>query len=257
MNHSPKLPGSAQRNGFSLIEVVITIGILMSLTLAVASMLRSGFDVKAGLAQKAKVSHRLSVAMQKISDDVQHTFFVSTKSSFQNPIERKMKSIFKIDKNGSKGDRLNLTTKTHRAIVRGKFESDLTYVVYEIKESKDVPGRSHLFRGEFPYIPADLRDDPPFRVLAKHIKTVTFEAWNGEKWSNDYWDTGRGDTRNLLPKMVKVTLEAWAEEREPDDGKDETYDQTVETLSTVIFLNDSLDYADLKTPVKSIRWGTM
>lgn len=257
MSHQKKQSGRQQERGFSLIEVVITIGILMSLTLAVASMLRSGFDVKAGLAQKSKVSHRLSVAMQKISDDIQHTFFVSTKSSFQNPIERKMKSIFKIDKNGSKGDKLSLTTKTHRAIVSGKFESDLTYVVYEIRESKDVPGRSHLYRGEFPYIPADLRDDPPFRVLAKHLKNIKFEAWTGEKWSGDYWDTSRGDTRNLLPKMVKVTLEAWAEEREPDDGKDETYDQQIEVLSTVIFLNDSLDYAELKTGSKSIRWGNM
>ncbi len=113
MNHSKK------DAGFSLLEIVITIGILMSLTIAVASMLRSGFDVKAGLSQKSKVSHRLSVAMQRVANDIQHSFFVSTKSSHKNGIGRQMKTIFKIDKIGAKGDKLLLTTAAWRSLARG------------------------------------------------------------------------------------------------------------------------------------------
>lgn len=243
--------------GFSLIEVVITIGILMSLTLAVASMLRAGFDVKAGLSQQSKVTHRLGVAMQKVVDDLQHIFFVSQKVQYKNPTSRKMKTIFKIDKNGSKGDKLTLTTKTHQSIVAGRFESDQTLVTYELQDSKDVPGRTHLYRGEFPFIPADLREEPPLKLLARNIKNITFEPWTGERWSKDYWDTGRGDTRYLIPRMVRVTIEAWAEEREPDDGKDETYDQATETLSTVVYLYEAAEFAELKTPDKTIKWGNM
>lgn len=243
--------------GFSLIEVVITIGILMSLTLAVASMLRAGFDVKAGLSQQSKVTHRLSVVMQRVVDDIQHAYFVSTKNVYKNGIERKMKTVFKVDKNGSKGDKLTLTTKTHRAIVSGRYESDLTLVTYELQDAKEVPGRSDLYRGSFPYIPADLREEPPLKLLARNIKNITIEPWTGERWSKDYWDTGRGDTRNILPRMVRVTVEAWAEEREPDDGRDETYDQHTETLSTVVYLYEAMEYAELKTPDKSIKWGNM
>jgi hypothetical protein len=243
--------------GFSLIEVVITIGILMSLTIAVASMLRSGFDVKAGLSQKSKVSHRLSVAMQRISNDIQHTFFVSTKSTYKNGIGRQMKTMFKIDKVGSKGDKLLLTTKTHIPMIAGRYESDLTFVTYQLQDAKDVPGRTHLYRGEYPYIPADLKEEPPTRILARNIKNITLEPWTGERWSKDYWDTGRGDTRNLLPKMVRITIEAWSEDREVDDTRGETIDQQTETLSTVIFLNDSWEYTELKEPDKTIKWGNM
>lgn len=258
MTHPLNSPRGRQA-GFSLIEVVITIGILMTLTLAVASMLRGGFDVKAGLSQQSKVAHRLQIAMQRIVDDLQHAYMLSPKidKGKINFAERKIKALFKIDKVGSKGDKLTLTTKTHRAMIAGRHESDLTLVSYELQDAQDAPGRTHLYRGSFPYIPADLREEPQMRLLARGIKALTFEPWTGERWSKDYWDSGRGDTRNSLPRMVRVTIEAWSEDREDGDGRDESYDERTETLSTVVYIYEASEYAELKQPDKSIKWGAM
>lgn len=240
--------------GFSLIEVVITIGIMMSLTLAVASMLRGGFEVKEGLSQKAKIIHRLTVAMNKLSDDIQHAFLVSTKDVAKNGIGRNMKTLFKIEKTGS-GDKLSLTTKTHRPMHAGAYESELTYVTYELLDSKVATGRKDLFRSESAYIPSDLKEEQPMRLLARNIKTMTLEFWTGERWSKDYWDTGRSDTRGRLPKLVRITLEAQSQERVDGDGQDESQDQATEKLQTVVYVADSWEYQELKEQDKSIKWS--
>lgn len=243
--------------GFTLIEVVITVAILMSLTIAIASMLKSGFEVKSGLSEKAAMLHRLSVAMDKIAKDVQFTFYVSLKDADKNGIDRKMKTVFKIEK-GSPGDKLTLTTKTHQAIRSGAAESEFTYVIYDLKDSQDQPGRKDLYRAETPAIPLDLKDEPPMRLLAKNIKAVTYEFWRGDEWvKNDYWDTGRGETRNILPKLVKITVEAYLHEAKEGDVRDESTDAATDKLSTVVYIEDSAPYPELKQGAKTVKWSTM
>jgi type II secretion system protein J len=251
------MKGAREQSGFTLIEVVITVAILMSLTIAIASMLRSGFEVKTGLSEKAAMLHRLSVVMDKVARDVQFAFYVSLKDADKNGIDRKMKTIFKIDK-GSPGDKLTLTTKTHQPIRSGAPESEFTYVIYELKDSQDQPGRKDLYRAETPAIPLDLRDEPPMRLLAKNIKTLTFEFWRGDDWSrSDYWDTGRGDTRNLLPKLVRITVEAYLHDAKEGDVRDEATESATDKLSTVVYVEDSGPYAELKQQASSIKWSAL
>ncbi len=240
--------------GFSLLEVVITIGIMMSLTLAVASMLRSGFDVKAGLSEKSKILHRMTVVMDRVNNDIQHTFYVSAKDTVKNGIERSMKSLFKIEKRGT-SDRIVLTTKTNVPMIAGRYESDLTLVVYEVKDSTLAAGRKDLYRGSTPYIPSDISEDPPMRLLARDIKSLAFEFWAGDRWSKDPWDTGRGDTRNRLPHLVRLTLEAYLNTRSDGDGSDVKVDEAVETLQTVVYIQDAWEYRELKPQDNSIKWS--
>ncbi len=246
------IPRAPRQSGFYQIEVVISIGILMSLTVAVASMLRSGFDVKAGLSARAKVIHRLTVVMAKVGEDIEHTFFVSTKDTAKNGISRRTKGQFRIEK--SSGDKLFLTTKTHKTIIAGKFESDLTFVVYELKESKTTPGQKALYRDETPYIPEDMKEEPPLRLLADDIKNITFECWDGDKWTKEPWDTGRGDWRNKLPRLVRVTVEAWARDFEEGVAEDQ---QPTEMMMSVFYLSESWEYAELKEPAKTVKWDAL
>lgn len=250
-----ELPHKSGAAGFSLIEVVISIAILLSLTLAVVSMLKSGFDIKEGLSARSKVVHRLQVAMAHLARDIEHAFIISSvKDQNKNPLGRRAKTLFRIDKSGG-SEKLALTTKTRLANIKGAFESELTFVVYELKDAKEVSGRKHLYRAETPVIPEDLKEEPPTQVLVRGIKTLTYEVWDGDKWAKDGWDTGRGDWRNRLPKMVKVTIEAFKHDRVDGDGKDQALDEETETLSTVIYLADSWASAEIKQPAKTPKWS--
>jgi type II secretory pathway pseudopilin PulG len=248
----------ARQRGFSLLEVVITIGILMTLTIAVATMLRSGFDVKSGLADRARMLHRLSLVMTKIANDVQHTFYVSTKDGPRNGIGRSVKTTLKIEK-VSDADKISLTTTTHRPMLAGAHEADVTFVVYELKSSKDATGRKNLYRGESKTPPEDLKEEPPMKLLARNIKSLTISYWNGNSWSSDMWDSSRSDYRNRLPKMVKIMVEAWKDDRVDSDGGpvDEAADAAVDKLETVVYLAAAGEYEELKPQDSSIKWGAM
>jgi len=246
----------ASESGFSLLEVVITIAILMTLTVGVASMLKAGFEVREGLGERAKTLHRLSVAVSKLSDDLQHAFLVSQKDQIRGGIDRNMKTVFRLEK--SLGDKLSMTTMTHRALQISAYESEFTFVVYQLKESKDAPGRKDLCRAETPVIPLDLKEEPPTTLLAHGIKTFTLEAWTGDRWSKDAWDSARSETRNIMPKMVRVTIEAYLHDRAGAQGSDVAgLDEAVLTINTVVYLNGATDFVEMKEPDKSMRWGAL
>ena len=245
-------------SGFSLIEVVITIAILMTLTVAVAMMMRNGFDVRQGLSDKARVMHRLTVSMEKIGNDLQHTYYVSPRDGDRNGIDRTVKTLFKVEKSGVNGDKLGLTTMTHQPMLANAYESDLTMVVYQLKDSKTAPGRQDLYRAETPVIPLDIKEDPAPRVLASGVKSFTVECWNGDRWSKDGWDTSRSETRNLIPRLVRVTVEAYVMDRFDGDSQDPAVaDIATEKINTVIYLTRSIDFAELKERDKNIRWGAL
>lgn len=244
--------------GFSLIEVVITVAILMTLTIAVAVMMRNGFDVRQGLSDRARVLHRLTVSMEKIGNDLQHTIYVSTRDGDRNGIDRTVKTLFKVEKSGVNGDKLWFTTMTHQPLLANSYESDLTMVVYALKDSKTAPGRQDLYRAETPVIPLDIKEEPTMRVLASGVKSFTVECWNGDRWSKDGWDTNRSETRGLIPRLVKITIEAYVQDRFDGDGQDPSQaDLQTEKINSVIYLTRAVEFAEIKERDKNIKWGTL
>ncbi len=258
MKHKLSQPVTNAQAGFSLIEVVITVAILMTLTIAVAVMMRNGFDVRQGLSDRARVLHRLTVSMEKIGNDLQHTIFVSTKDGDRNGIDRTVKTVFKVEKSGVNGDKLWFTTMTHQPLLANAYESDLTMVVYTLKDSKTAAGRQDLYRAETPVIPLDVKEEPTMRLLASGVKSFTVECWNGDRWSKDAWDTGRSETRGLIPRLVKITIEAYVQDRFDGDGQDQaSADLQTEKINSVIYLTRSEEFAEIKDRDKNIKWGTL
>ena len=120
------------------------------------------------------------------------------------------------------------------------------------KSSEKYPGRSHLFRGEFPRIPEDFKTDPPMKLLAEHVKSIKVQVWNGEDWHRDNWDSTRRETNNRVPQMVRVIIQAWREdsfEGEPS----ETSQEELAQFATLVYLPYALDFNELKTRSKSFN----
>jgi type II secretory pathway component PulJ len=240
------LEKSLKTGGFTLIEVVITLGILTTMMVAVTTLLRSSFEVRFALSDEAKLTHRINVAVQKISDDLAHAYIISSKDTKRNYNDRTTKSLFRIDKVVGGGDKISFTTMSHRPLKSNSHEGDEAYVVYEVQEAKDSPGRKHLFRGATGKIPEDFKEDPPMELLSSHIKAINLEFWNGEGWSKDKWTSERSDTKDLMPHMVKVTVEAWTRDPVEDETPDESAEATI-SYSTVVFLENSSTMKELKS----------
>ena len=153
-------PGLRVR-GFTLLEVLITLGILTSMVLFVSQLVRGGFDMRSALARKSAATHRLNVVMRKMTDDLSHAFVISIRDYERTGRRKKNRgSIFVVSPKGE-SDELRITVRNHQAILSNSKESDQSFVVYRVEESKDSPGRTDLYRGETSRIPSSFREDPP------------------------------------------------------------------------------------------------
>ena len=234
-------------NGFTLLEVIMSLAILASLMTGVAALLKNSSEVKTGISAAGNVNHRLQVAMEKISRDLAHAFMVR-KTDF----DRRTKAIFRIERNNNR-DRLFLTTVTHRPKKINSRESDMTYVVYEVRKDENGKEPTHLYRGETVRVPESFRDEVETVMLARAIKSLQLVPWDGSKWSPDRWHSKRGEFRNKLPHMVRIELEAY--ETTTLDGENDRWEEAaVVTLKTVVFNHFAVNFAQVKSGGTPLQW---
>lgn len=227
------------QSAFTLIEVMITLSILVGIIMTVSQVMRNGFDIKAALSQKAKITHRFDVAMGALSRDLGGAFIISSKDTTRDGNQKR--TLFRITKGDS--DTLAFTYIGHSPLRENAKESDISYVKYEVRESKTEPGRKHLYRGEAPRVPKDFKDEVPMSLIAEDIASIHFEAWNGESFVKDKWDTSNSDTRDVLPHMVRISVLAW--EQPPEDRLGKDVKPSVQ-YSTIEYLPMALDFNELK-----------
>ncbi len=242
-----------RESGFSIIEVILTLGILATLVMAVSMIMRSSFDIRFSLSEDAKASHRLSAAIQKISSDLEHAFIVSTKDLDRGPTTRTTKTLFSIESRTG-ADKLMLTTMNHRAMEKGQSESDQAFIVWELKQDDKGSGLKHLYRGETTTLPEDFQDEPKLRCVAKYIKSFQVTPWNGERFVRETWNSNRSDYRNLLPTMVKIEILGLPEEPLDGASESEVKDEMLVKYSTVVYLPTSFGMKEPKDPTGTLRW---
>jgi prepilin-type N-terminal cleavage/methylation domain-containing protein len=253
--HRRLLSEDHARSGFTLLEVMITMTILLTLVVAIAAMLRSAIDVKQALARESRVTHRLSLAMSRITFDIEHAFITGLNDEARGGANRRFKTIFKVDKTGE-SDKLFLSMMGRKQSKKGAAAGDAAYVVYEIRDSKDIPGRKHLFRGISPLTLEDLKTDPEMKLFVRNIKSFRVISWRGDDWSNDRWDSSRGEWRDKLPQMVRVELETWGEddnEVTADSSAEQRNDENIVSVKTIVRLQQARFMKEVKQPATSMR----
>ena len=237
-------------SGFSLLEVMITLSILVTLIITVSELLRRTVDMKIALSEKDGVTQKLNRIMEKITYDISHAYLLSSKD--HTLTGGKKNTIFKIEK-ADKGDTLSMTYTGHKPIKSNSPESSLSYVVYELAESKKHPGRKNLYRGEFPRIPEDFKENPKMELFAENVSKLILEAWNGDDWTKDGWDSTKSDMENLLPHMVRIRVAVWSEEASEGESSEDIDDAPLDQYATIVYLPNALDFNEIKERTSSFR----
>jgi len=254
-----KISSSNQR-GFSLLEVMLSLGILVTLSMALTSMLRANLDIRDALSQNNTVSHKLARVMEKIAVDLEHVYLLSDKDleRYGNPGIRQVKSVFQVTP-GSKGDEVRMTTLSHLPMKKDSKESDATYVVYRLEEDKDT-GRTNLIRFETARVPEDFKEEGIGRILARGISEFRVQAWRGDQWSKDRWDSTRSEWKNILPRMLRVEIAAWEDPADPESKSRSVYSDDKESfarMKTIVYLMNSLGMKELRSGSASIKWDKL
>jgi len=244
-----------QRSGFTLIEVIVTVGIISTIMISAVQILKASLEMRQALSEKGLFAHRMNTALRLLSQDIEHAWILSaTMDQLQGRVRgTDPRSLFQFG--SSQDGLLQLTTGSHIAQLADAKESDISYVSYEIKESKRYQGRTGLFRGTAPRIPENFREPLKMELLADSIKTVKIEAWNGDSFVSE-WSNQKSDTRDRLPQMVRVSITAWNDV--PEEGQDDKAlqggDEYLTSFSTTIFLPYASRLKELKDRVKSVNF---
>lgn len=246
----PKSEILTSEAGFTLIEVILTMGILLSLTIVATNVIKNSIDMRTDLSIQINTNHRLINAMDRLTNDLEHAFIVSRKRPEGFNPQRRTKTLFRI-KPGERSE-LAFTTLSRLNITKNSGESDQTFVFYELRQD-DETGRTNLYRGEADVLPENFSEVKATTMIAKDIKVFDIKGWNGTDFSKNSWNSDSSSQRDLLPKMVSIRLEAWDFAHDADIGEGVNIEDLTTELETAIYLPLSYHLDTEKTPVSSFK----
>ncbi|SET57077.1 type II secretion system protein GspJ [Stigmatella erecta] len=214
--------------GFTLMEVMVAVGILGIIGSMVAVAFQTGFTAKQVVEDEAEHYRMVRIALNRMAREV-GSAFVSDRydpKRYRDANDRPTNFV-------GEEDRLLFTTFSHQRLYTDSKESDQAVVEYFVENSteKEARGRQDLKRRVNPNIGDRMDRGGTTDVLFEGVKKVEFAYWDAERkeWE-DEWDTRRNERKSLLPTRVRITLTAMDE-----NGKEARY-----TTQARIMLNTEL-----------------
>lgn len=184
----------ASRAGFSLMEVLVALGILALIgVLVIASFSAANYGRQVYDRNESRF-HEARVVLQRMARDISSAFL----SKHESP-DKNTHTLFKGDT-----EKLDFTYLGHRVFTKGKRTSDRGKVGYSLQS--DSSG-SCLMRRSQGVI--DDRPDEGGRTekLVCGVKKLELKFWDDDKeeWASD-WDTDNKEYDGKLPTRVKILL---------------------------------------------------
>ncbi|MFH1831025.1 MAG: type II secretion system protein GspJ [Pseudomonadota bacterium] len=202
--------------GFTLLEVMVSVGILGVIMVLVWSSTAQTIRSKDRVEERDLMFHSGQVALKKIADDVEVAFLATTaaattttasaETTAQAPPTANFKTFFIGEDRGDQ-DALKFTSLSHLRLVASSKESDQCRISYEIVPHPEEPGFFNLVRREQPWL--DKTTDVEGRTFALVEKIVKFNVEYYDELKNDWgkeWDTDKLDWKDRLPMAVRIKI---------------------------------------------------
>ena len=226
-------PPTISTTGFTLIEVVIAVGLLAIISTMIFQSLSQTFTTRDMLDRSQTSLHGARVAIQRLSDDLASTFLSPYK--IKGYTDEKQPTRFL-----GNAKELTLTSMTHLRLFRNVRESDQSELTYLLEDDPKA-GRQNLVRKEYKRIEIERAADqePVSLVLVEGVHDFKLRYCNGEKgeWTEE-WDTTKSDFKDKLPLAVEVSIVV-----NPDPENDKPLEDDLFTLKTIAFIERLFEQA--------------
>lgn len=216
-----------EARGFTLLEVMISLGIMALLGALVWGSFAPTWEAKEFVDKEAAQYHGIRLALSRMSREISMAF---VSDNYDATRYRERPTHF-VGKDSGQDDELRFTTLAHERLYQDAKESDQSIVEYRVDRDPDDRDKLALIRREKTVIDDDPEDGGSEAVLATGIDGLDLEYYDTEEkdWVRE-WDTHDVAYANQLPERVRITLHA-----KGDDGKERKY-----TTQAVVFLRTPL-----------------
>ncbi len=204
----------AQR-GFTLVEVMIALGLLLAVSAALWRSMSLTFDTKARVTTINERYHEGRLTLVRMARELRMALLIKPVPEIFREEDPAVITRFK-----GGDDEVHFATTAHIPLYANAQESDQCEIAYDLRPA---PNKNE-YRGKTLYRRESARiDDRPDRggavwPVVDGVKELKFEYWDdkgdfgGESWRND-WDS---DDDELLPARIRITLVL----ESPDNGPD-------------------------------------
>jgi len=264
--------GRASQAGFTLIEIVISVGIIASLSLYAVAAMSNQIETRNRLQQSNEVVHSAHSAMMRLTEDLRHAYILpqNDEQAAKSNSDLIGRPMFVLNQN----PRLLFMSQAHSSLIANRAESNIAYVQYLVCPDSSISSKVCKSQGEsgsstkqlvrvvdpsVKKISDDATLDGVSQVLVNDLKEFKVSAWNGQDFLKD-WNTERSDFGRRLPKMVKIELTVFTPEdslrkqlRE-ESNTTQLSERRSLTLSTIVYLMYTAGQPDLKEPKTELSW---
>lgn len=200
---SPDLRRPAKRGqggGFTLVEVLIAMGITATMAVMTIGSLSSLDRVSEAARQQEERFAGARVSLARLSRELSMAFL---SDNYDTKRFRDPPTLFV-----GRDDELLFSTMAHVRLYRDAKESDQAIVEYKLEADPEHAGERALFRREKVRL-----DDEPDRggrsdLVASHVTSLRFQYWDARRrdWVRE-WTTRGSEHGKELPARVRVELE--------------------------------------------------
>jgi general secretion pathway protein J len=197
--HHLKAPG---QRGFTLAEALIAVVILAllgGLTFGTFARAMSARDRATEITDRY---HSVRQAMSRMAREISMAFL----SQNRDCGEPRTRTIF-LGKRANSGTRLDFTSFSHYKMRADAKESDQNELSYYVEHDPDHSDVKNLMRREQNRIDEKPEEGGTAQILAENVEELSFSFYDtkSDQWEDD-WDNTAQDTRDRLPKYVKIKL---------------------------------------------------
>jgi type II secretion system protein J len=220
-----------QRGGFTLIEVVVALGIMVLIGAMAFGTLAGALKTRDYLEADDEVARAARATLDRLHRQLSVAYLTSNTSAVNT-----YKTVF-VAINEDETDQLYFATLAHRRLYQGAFEGDQSELTWFVEDDPQAEGELMLLMRESARIDQEPSKGGRVLPVARGVKRFDLRFLDGTtgEWRED-WDTTGTETTSRLPRAVTIILALSA----PDPG-DEDEDAEQVFVDTVIL--------ELATPV--------
>ena len=190
-----KYPSLSAATGFTLLEVVISVGILVVIMTIIYNTFNSSMKAFTAMENQGNAYAQARIVLSRMSEEIASIYFSTSEKSNTGLLGEDK------DEDDLPFDSLHFTSLSHVRWVRDSKESELCEIGYYLEKNEETR-ESFLFRREDWNVDGTLEEGGRPLELAEGVDGINFRYFEGEEWVDD-WDTRIKDG---LPKAIEVVL---------------------------------------------------